>query len=194
MLDALWVQSQTIDDDSLSDPYETYKKYSKVLGFGPYRSKSALLFWGNQLGHATRKTLMDMPIVPMASGPRAGMARITGFLVKDLYRPIVATIILRDVSRALESAWKGRNRIGTSVSSKGLSVPTFSRVSPRAPEGSQLFPRLRFLRTGWWFPKFTQVFLISQKFSKLSQIFPIFPKVSQGSFYFARAVGIPSFP
>jgi hypothetical protein len=80
-----------------------------VRGFGPYIAKSALLFWGNQLGHSSSEALASMRLVPMANGPTVALAKIVGVDNSFVQRPVVATVVLNDVMRALEADW-GRGK------------------------------------------------------------------------------------
>ena len=50
VMDSLWAASLALTEAELTEPDTVYAKYLSVSTLGPYRAKSALLFWGLALG------------------------------------------------------------------------------------------------------------------------------------------------
>ena len=103
MLDELWVHIQGIED--LSSPTQCYNALRRVVGIGPYRGKSALLMYAAHWAQTPLDSIEGMSIIPMASGPRRSLSRLSGIPLKEIGSEKVTTLILEDVWRALVKIW-----------------------------------------------------------------------------------------
>jgi hypothetical protein len=104
-LDSLWAKAQSLTEAELSDPDVVYNAFVSVPGLGPYRGKSALLFWAMKLGHMSIDKLAQMRVIPVAEGPLKAMGDIVGIAWHELRRPVVSTLVLKDILRALDMSW-----------------------------------------------------------------------------------------